>query len=447
MNKAIINKNWSNKVSIKPSHISLMSGALMGILPGILCADIGVTGLVEYLDNPVRSDISPDENDYRQELTVDGNLVRETERFALGLDYRASKIDYKDDLQDDRTILTGSAELVWKISPNVLDWFIRNQRSDMVIDWTLPDIDDNRQVVGVTSTGPRLTLPLGDANMLSGQAEFTTSDYEDTGFFDQDKQLLALNFTRQLSGNVSASINASAIEVSFPGEVSVLDYDLTNYSLLVGFEFENFSLAIEGGEYELERKGTEGTTSPLVQVSASYLLNSRSSLEANYGKSVVDIVGDLQNTFIDPVNNIVEQEMLLASIGSSNSANVYFQEGYTVGYRFQDPDRFSFALSLVSEERDYSFSQQFETQDYIVSSLSVPITPNFDLELQASVSEGEFTIQTAPQDRKEFRARGTYRISGSLTASIWYADLEQSSDTTGFDYEDYNVGISLMYRR
>ena len=126
-----MNKNKSNNIGLHRnlnliSKTSAVLSIVLSATPGILYADIGITGILEYMNNAARIDNSLAESDIRQELTIDGNYARETENFLLGLDYRATKSDYRDDFQDDRTTLTGNAELVWKISPEVLDWYITN---------------------------------------------------------------------------------------------------------------------------------------------------------------------------------------------------------------------------------------------------------------------------------------------------------------------------------
>ena len=296
----------------------------------------------------------------------------------------------------------------------------------MVVDVTLPNIDDNSQVVGVTSTGPRLNLPIGNVNTLSAQLEWSTSDYQNTGFFDQDRQSANLSFTRQVSDVTAVSLNGSSMKIEYPGELSILDYDLTNISLLVAFGFDNFSLSLEGGEYELKRKGSNSETSPLVQANAQYTLNTRSSLQASYGKSIVDLIGDVQNNFTSPADNTIRDDLILNRFGGSNVANVFFQESYSIGYQFQDPGRFSLTINVGREERDYTIGDFFEYEDYFGAGLTIPFGPNIDFSLSATLSDGVWTINSIDQERADYRVQGVYRVSSSLTATLWYADLEQT---------------------
>ncbi|MBL4576615.1 MAG: hypothetical protein JKY51_11080 [Opitutaceae bacterium] len=444
------NKSISNSLRLSMKGFVCFFLALWLVnISSFSAADVGITGSIEYLDNPRRLEgSSSKEDDLLRVLALDANFGRETERFGVAFNYRASKEDFKNDLQNDRSLIEGTGVLTWKALPEVLIWNLSNTRSNQVLDFQQPGVSDNQQVVDITSTGPTLTLPVGSSNLLTIQLDYALADYEESGRFDQEKTTVNADFTRQFSSVLSGSIRSSYSDTELDDSdiPSILNYELSSASALVSLTYSNFALSLEAGEYTVRRPGVEDNSSPLRSINGRYTLNSFSEISVLFRESVEDLLSDFslfqgRNTF-----NFAEDIELDDLFGSSDVGGIYVASSESITYRFDDDARFNFELTFRNYERDFQGSGRDETVEAVFANVGVPIGRRISLNMSLRYSEAVFSQADSLQEREEIRVGVSYRASDQLNVlfSIW--NMDQDSKDAGFSFESFNALATVSYR-
>lgn len=425
--------------------------AMLAALASPAFADVGVTGQVGYSENAGRYRDGP--SDVTRTYILDANLGRQTELFDIYFDYRANKEDWRDNVQADREYVNGAGVLRWKILPETLAWELSNRRANQIIEAERPEIPDNQQVVSVVSTGPTLNLALGSSNAVSLSADYSQVDYEESGWLDNDSKGVAGVFTHSFSSALSGSLNGNWTETEFEGAFSGLDYRVGSVSAAVAFQRGALTLAAEGGEYEIRRKSLGDSNEPLQAFSLGYQINSRSSISASAGKSVRELANDQYRWYgyvLDDQGGFGEQQ---PSLVSSDAASIYKLDDVSLTYNYRDESRFNLGLTYSEEEREFGLAGSRESWESLSASLNIPVGQRLSVDLQARLSDLDFSLQDRAQERREFSAGLNYRLSENFSIRLRAWKVDQDGDRDGdqdvyswWNYDDSGASLSLSYR-
>ncbi len=407
----------------------------------------GITGSLEYLENPVRQ-ANPLDTDMLSLLSIDGSLARETQRFATSFNYRASGTDYRNDTLQDREMLEGSGLLVWKVTPDYLQWNLQNSRSNELINASVPDIADNRQLINRTSTGPRLSMPIGSANFLSLQLDASEVNYETTGFLDQTRNSTSAEFTRILSRNIRASLRSSLTNTGFDSEF-VPEYDFLSYSVVGNFTTNSFETSIETGTYKSKSAGSGASSNPLLKLSATYRINSSSEFSASLFRTVEDLLSDLRTAENVSGSGIAQDPVsgLDSRFGSSNASGLYVKKTVSAAYSYTNDSRINLSLDYTKDERTYESRNQQELDDRMSMSLSVPLNPRLNFSLTARYSELFFSEFDSVQERTEMGATVFYRLNDHISLNFALRNTDQKSNSILTSYDGLSSYFGISYRR
>lgn len=407
---------------------------------------LGVTGSLEYLDNPLRLTDS-DDTDLDRAVAIDASYATETERVVASLNYSAIKHDYENNLLDDREIVDGRGLLTLNIVPDVLLWNLTNFRSNQLIDASQPDILDNRQVINSTSTGPALSLPFGGANFINLQLNHTITAFEETGSVDQNQTAINADYTRILSARLRASLRTSYTELDFNSSF-VPNFEISSVSVLGAFSTANYDLSLELGEYETERVGLGGSSNPLIQLDALYRLNTRAELRATYSKSVENTMSDIRNSQSAEDIQADDDGGFDQRFGSSNLASVFEQESKGISFSYTSASLYTLQLEFASEERiTQGLLSDTNTDDSISLNVQVPMGPRLNLGFRARISELDFQQRNSLQEREEVGFSASYRLNRRLSFSFLVSSMNQESNLSVDTNEGLNALLSVTYRR
>lgn len=407
----------------------------------------GITGSLEYLENPIRRSTSLD-SDVLSLLSIDASLARETQRVVTSLNYRASGTDYRNNTLQDREILEGIGLVIWKVTPDYLQWNIQNSRSNELISASDPDNADNRQLINRSSTGPRLNLPIGAANFLSLQLDSSEVNYEVTGFLDQVRNSANADFSRIVSRNLRVSLRSSLTETGFDSDL-VPEYDFFSYSVVGNFANDSFETSIETGTYKSKSAGSGSASNPLLKLSATYKINSSSQLSANLFKTIEDLLSDLRATESTTGSGIAQDPAtgLDSRFGSSNTPGLYVKKTVSAAYSYTNNSRFNLSLDYTNDERTYESRNQQELDERMSLSLLVPLNPRLNFSLTARYSELSFSDIDSLQKLTEIGASVFYRLNDQLSLNFSLRNTDQKSNSILTSYDGVSSYFGISYRR
>lgn len=427
-----------------PMLLSIGSSA---ILMPHASADVGIFGAVEYVENPRGVQSEKDLEDLKTILAVDGNLNRDTTRLLTSLNYRASKVEFKDDVLRDRTAIEGRGLLSWRMIPDTLTWDLSNSRTDQLIESTISDTRENRQIVNVLSTGPTLTLPLGGLTLLRSSVEYSSTKFERTRV-DRDASSFDLALQRRVTGSITGNLNLRYSETKYDNDFAAFDYDLNSISLGLNYFVERISLGFEIGEYRLDQKGFGEETNPLFNADAAYRFIDRGEIFLTYNKSLQDFTGELRYLLNDQSFDFTDDVPVGPITGDSYRPNVFRTERSSAGIRFNTVSESQFLLSYSVVNRDSSneASNLADDDELIVASYSRSFSNGMTLGLRAAHNLFERPRDSAELERNRYGFYLGYSMLERLRLRLYYWYVDQDSFTSELNFDGSNTGLSVSYR-
>jgi hypothetical protein len=246
---------------------------------------LGVRVGAEHSDNVER--LAADEtSDTIGQLGLQAEITRTRGRMNLSLasDLRYEK--YFDDTFGENLIGGLNGTLSYAFIPERLRWVVAENFGQTFIDPVVVETPQNRQHVNFFSTGPDLTLPIGDRTQVSVMGRWSKASYE-LSESDDERLLGNLGLIRQLGDRSRVSLNGQTerveFEVSGPGD----GYD--RHSAYLGFEATGArtKLNMRAGVITLDAFG-DTSSAPLFDVTLSRETSARSELTLNAGTTFTD---------------------------------------------------------------------------------------------------------------------------------------------------------------
>ncbi|MDA1076639.1 MAG: hypothetical protein O3A63_18085 [Proteobacteria bacterium] len=127
---------------------------------------IGLSAYADYTSNTLRVS-SPKVEEWIYRPGVDFTASHDGPTFQVDAGYRYERRIYEKDLNDDRNVTTGSANIDWQAIANRLDFYVRNTRNESTINSQQADRPNNRQVTSITEAGPLLRFQTRGAAAMS----------------------------------------------------------------------------------------------------------------------------------------------------------------------------------------------------------------------------------------------------------------------------------------
>ncbi len=427
---------------------------------------IEATARAEQIENPQRN-VADEEEEFLSEQRLRATLSRATSKLLTNIDYQGSKLNYRENLQTDRTFVTGSSSIDWIISPERFTWNLSNSRSLQVIDSLQPDTLNNRQVISLTSTGPSVTLQLSGRNRLAGNVDYSIADYEMSGLSGQERVTADLLFSHNFSTTFVSSLGANYLQSSFD-DTPMFDFARYEYFWQNGYTTEIVNLNLMLGQTVLVsdiyttvvypnpmpgsnilfKVDNQDQENALIRLTGSYKLNSQSTFDFNYSDSYEDIFSNMLSTQsgrVTPTQPIGER------LGNSNLNQNYELVQGGIGYVYTKSEFFGMNLRYSESKRNYQGVQtnqnQSQNQDQSDQSYRVGanwnLFENLSLNIYGRYTEQEFADIDREQERTEYGLLAGYRISKSLYAQFGTYTVDQTGTLPIDNYDGLNYWVSL----
>lgn len=404
---------------------------------------VEATGSVERIENARRSS-SSGQDELLLEQRLRGTLSRATSKLVTNIDYQGAKYNYRNNLQTDRSLITGSSSIDWLISPERLSWNLSNTRSLQVVNSLLPDTLDNRQVISVTSTGPRVTFQLSGRNKLSGSVNYSIAEYERSLLSGQDRIAANLLFSHNFSTSFISSLGANYLQSELDDDPAFgfpnLDFERYEYFWQNEYITEIINLNLMVGQNVLMRDDFDDQENILTRLTGSYKVNSQSTVEFNYSDSYEDIFSNILSSPIAAPNQVIGDRL-----GNSFLNQNYELVQRGIGYIYTRSEFFGMNFRYSEAERTYTGLEtdlnQFDKVYH--AGANWDLYTNLNLSVYGRYTEQEFTDIDREQERKEYGLQAGYRISKSLYTRFSIFNVDQSGNLPVDNYDGLNYSLSL----
>lgn len=406
-------------------------------------ANFGITGSLTYFDNPLNLN-DPQEEETLNTLRLNGSIARETQRFGSSFNYQAEKQDFDKNLQADTSRVTGRGEITWKAIRDRLQWSLSNNRSNQLIDSLAPDISDNRQVISTTSTGPRLTLPIGSSNQLNVQIDHALSGFEISDLFDQTRTTISTDISRNVTQRLRVTLQSSLSDASYDSGL-LPGFEIFNNSVTGTVTDETYTFSLKLGHASSTREGLPKVSNPIIEANATYTLSSQISVAASYSETVQDLLSDL-NSQQNLASNIILDDLQFSDrFGDSNSNPVFVRTSRRLSLTHTSTSNYRLNLQYFYSGRVSESNQNNQFDESISLNYVMPLSPKVTTTIRARQSE--LTRRTLNSDRFEFGVRTVYLLRNDMSVNFDIRHTDQTSNSLFDTYDGLNASIEISYRR
>ena len=405
---------------------------------------LGIVAGVEHIENPLRL-VTPDEDELRSSVSVAAQLDRQTKSFTSLLNYSMSRQEYDRGILNDQTFLDGAGSLTWNLVPQLFTWSLTNTRSNQLIENSRPDVQDNRQVVDYTATGPSLTLPLDRASFVSASAQVGVVDFAEFELLKHKRNMVNASYTRQLDRRFSLSLQSNFTDADYT-DAEALNYDVSSVQGQLQFSSGDLSVTTVLGTQSMERAGTR-TSSPIRRLDILYRLNTRLAVTVAYADSVEDLLSDLGSpSAVDQsfVNSDIELD---GNFGSTNAANIYQRRERSVGATYTIPSSYSLGLRYSNNVRKNIDMANGDSDERLSVSLTRPLGSRINLSASIEHSKQLFAFEQFTLERTGLRVGADYRINDRLSLVLSVMDTDQENSDLDGSIQGQNISLGLSFTR
>jgi hypothetical protein len=386
-----------------------------------LTLDLGV----DHSDNVGRVEVDPQSETIGTAglgLAIDTKRPRLSAEVGANLEYQK----YFDNTFDPEVVGGVDATLGYALIKERLIWVLEDNYGQISNNRLAVETPDNRQDFNYLSTGPDLTLPLGQRNSIFVSGRWSDSYYEEAG---QDSQGLngSLALIHALSEMSNVSLNGSWSQIEYDNELFE-DNEVREAFLRFDAAGVKTTLVLDVGYTETTRGDREPSDGWLGRLSLTRQLSARTSIELSAGSEFSDAGQtfrlDQQELGTQPGNVDV---IAVADVFRSN----YLYLGLTA-----DLDRTTVTANLHGNQERYETQDAFD-RDIVGASISVEraLSPRFTLGVEGDYSKEEFVV------------------GPSISFDEWFAGLSMNWEltsawalrATAHYYEGSGEGIARNY--
>ena len=435
----------NNRITARPGkRWTLLLGVGLGgwfvqcTCAGELAYGLGYVG--EYSDNIQRT-TSNQQSEWINSVLA-GVAYREngpvlTANLLAQAEYR----DYKNNIYNDGPLYYADASLLWRISPQRLNWIFVDRYDQITRNITLPDTPDNRVNTNVLSTGPDLFIRLGSVNTLVLGLRYGNATYSE-GALDNSRYGASARWLYAANTEMTYSLNYEA-EKSEYDNVDLND-NLMRHDVFIRADTRQararFMLDVGATQIDRDRAGetsgylarltwaqqlTSGSSAGILlgseyqDAGTALLATATSPISAPGAPPSLPVTGDVTNDFF----YTKRAELYYSRSGSSLGLNAraYYRD---IDYEVARLDRHEAGGRI---EMIYSLSSLLATTVY---------GSHLDIQYQSF---------TRDDRENETGIRFLYRVNRNLSAALDGRKSWRYSTDVRQEYTDNRVLFSLLY--
>jgi hypothetical protein len=343
---------------------------------------------------------------------------------------------YLDDTYDDEVVGGATADIGWGILPDRFVWVFQDNYGQIMTDPLGSDTPDNRESFNYFSTGPDITVPLGERTALLLSGRWSDTYYEDSPEGNQGIEGHA-GIARKLSDQTTVSLNGSVNDITYDEDEIFPDYKITEGFMRMESESAQTTFSADLGYAEADRGGRK-SDGPLVRLNVSRRITSRSTLTLDAGHEFddtgqafrVDQTG--QGVGPDTDDTLAAGDVFLHTYGYLTLAT--------------EQERTVFSATVYGRKERHEDETELD-RDLIGGSLfwSRRLSPRMDFDLTAGYSDEKFV--TGDVAFKEWNAGAGigWRFTEAVSMRLSITHFEGSGDGTVRDYDENRAYVGIRY--
>jgi hypothetical protein len=377
---------------------------------------------------------------------------------GLALDYQGRRlqsfivgslayIEYLDDTFDSELVGNVAADVNLALIPEYLNWRLQDNFGQVRRNPTAPTTPSNRENTNYLTTGPELTLPLGERTALRIGGLYSDAYYEES---DAGSEALSGSaaLIRTLTRATRISLNGSVTSTEYDALPNI---DFDDYEAFVNYTIEaaRTTLSFDAGYTEL-RFDDVSSDGYLARLAITRQLGRSSTFSLTAGREFSNSADELRRLQVGDTATDTTTQPLQAVAGPFESTYAgldwdfalnrtqlgagvgYFEEDYELSDLF-NRDRVAY-YARAGRDLNRAFSVRAEVE------YSTETYNDIDREFAAPPVPGEFSELTA-------NASIDWRLGRHVYATLMYRWTDRSDDVAANEFQENQVWLLLGYSR
>jgi hypothetical protein len=343
--------------------------------------------------------------------------------------------------------LDGTVKL--SLVPERLVWITQDSFGQEALNPFQPDNPGNREYVNFVSTGPDLSLQLGEQGFLKLGARYANVHYE-TSPFDSNRPSETLAIGRELSTSSSFSLNVDAEQIRFDNTTQTStvdgltfppnsDYDRREAYLRYDAKGARTTLAINLGVTETDETGG-WHSKPLLELDLSRHLTPYTTLTLSAGQQLTDAAEGFRNLQPGAAGGII-----LAPVAGTYDS--YVARYISGGWRLEH-GRTTLALTDRYEEDTHSVDTNFDVKrNDLELNLGRRLTPMVGVQLLGSMVTANYYNQQLETNDHLAGASLVVQPARKVEVRLLYDHVWRTASGVGSTtFEENRIFLLLTYR-
>ena len=354
------------------------------------------------------------------------------------IDADVSHLDYFPQTYGDQFIgnLLGTVKI--KLAPDFLSWDIADNFGQVPVDPLAPITPGNQEHINYFSTGPALSLPLGQATQLDVTGQYGRVTYQQTPL---DSTILTggVGLLHDLSTTSSISINARDESNRFDNDQLNPDYDRQEVFARFDTKGSRTTLGVDVGYGRLHLPGASDGI-PLARLDLSRRVSASSTIGVALGHDYSDGADSFR---------------LVQGVGGANlntqpilaDAAPFVSNYGTLAWNFQRV-RTTLGLSASYFRDRYQTDSTLNNERTMADAIAGrQITPTVQLALTEYLVRWHFDTEDQSATTTDTALQLTWRVGSRLSVLVAYYLAKGSSNIPGFQYTENRVWLAIRYGR
>ena len=425
-------------------HWSLLLGIGLGgwfaqsASAGEFAYGLGYVG--EYSDNIQRVQANPQEEFINS--VVAGVVYRENgPALDAHLQAQAEYRNYQNDIYTDGQLYNADASLLWRISPQQLNWVLVDRYDQITRDVTLPNTPGNQVNANVLNTGPDIYIRLGQVNTLVLEFRYGNAAYSDASL-NNYRYGASVRWMYAASTETSYSLNYQAEQTNYRDDIKNDNSLRQDLFLRADRRQARARFLLDLGVTKIDRDRAGETTGPVARLTWAQQLTSESSAGILIASEYLDAGTALLSTVTSPTP--VPAAPPPATSTGGLTSDLYYQKRAEVFYK-QGGGNIGLNTGAYYRDIDYEIA----LQDRIEAGWWLDVTYSPSSLLAATVYGSHMDTQYLSNDRNdrenEAGIRFLYRVNRNISATVDVWKTSHDSTDASQAYTDNRVLFSLLY--
>ena len=322
------------------------------------------------------------------------------------------------------------------LAPQTLSWNITDNFGQAPLNPLGPVAPGNRENINYFSTGPVLSLPLGQTTQLGVAGQYGRMDYQHNPL---DNTLLtgAVGLLHQLSASSSISVNVRDESIRFTNDQLNPDFERQEAFARFDTKGSRTELGVDLGYGRLHVPGASDGL-PLVRLNLSRRVSASSTIGVALGHDYSDGADSFR--LVQTVGGATLNTLPILAVGAPFVGNYA-----TLAWNF---NRARTTLNLTTSYfRDsYQADPALNNNRTVVEALAArQVTPTVQLALTEYLVRWQFTNADDTATASDTGLQLTWRVGSHLSVFVAYYLSKGNSNIPTFQYTENRVWLSIGY--